>query len=97
MPFVFVNVRTVSGLDKGKGKMATSWFCKLMGKTEGPLKPSELMEMIRNEEVTAATPVRKNNSDWVPASEVMGLFEAAYKDQPEKVKQIRDTEYQGDY
>ena len=68
-----------------------------MGKTEGPLKPSELMEMIRNEEVTAATPVRKNNSDWVPASEVMGLFEAAYKDQPEKVKQIRDTEYQGDY
>lgn len=77
--------------------MATTWFCKLFGKTEGPFKPSQLMEMIRNEEVTSGTPVRKNNSEWVPAGEVMGLFEAAYKDQPEKVKRDRDTEYEGDY
>jgi hypothetical protein len=77
--------------------MAIAWYAKVMGKTEGPLKPSELMEMIRNEEVTGATMVRKNNSDWVAASEVLGLFEAAYKDQPEKVKKDRDTEYEGDY
>jgi len=77
--------------------MATKWFCKLFGKTEGPFTPPELMEMIRNEEVTAGTPIRKNDSDWVSASDVIGLFDAAYKDQPDKVKRVRDTEYEGDY
>ena len=77
--------------------MGTAWYCKIMGKTRGPLKPSELLAMIRNQEVTGATLVRKNDSNWTPAREVMGLFEAAFKDQPEKVKKPVETEYQGDY
>jgi len=77
--------------------MTTVWYCKLMGKTEGPFKPSELLQMIRNEEVTGGTLIKKNDSNWVPAREVMGLFEAAFKDQPEKVRKNLETEYQGDY
>ncbi len=61
--------------------MASKWFCDLRGKVRGPMSPQELLELVRDGQVTPTTPVRKNDSKWFRADTVGGLFEAAFRDQ----------------
>ena len=61
----------------------TQWFVQRMDgniQTEvGPLRPSELLDLVRAGEVTPNSFVRKGDSAWFAASEVGGLFEAAVR------------------
>jgi hypothetical protein len=43
----------------------------------GPLRPSELLSMVRKGEINPETKLRKDDSAWFPAGDVGGLFEAA--------------------
>lgn len=43
----------------------------------GPLRPSQLLELVRRGKVKPETMLRKDDSAWFPASSVGGLFEAA--------------------
>jgi hypothetical protein len=57
------------------------WFLQRMEgnvQTEvGPLRPTELLSMVRKGEIKPETKLRKDDSAWFPASDVGGLFEAA--------------------
>ena len=59
------------------------WFVQRMEgniQTElGPLKAAELLQLVRNGEVTPASYIRKDDSAWFEAREVGGLFEAAVR------------------
>lgn len=59
------------------------WFLQRMEgsvQTEvGPLRPSELLSLVRKGEIKPETRLRKDNSAWFPASDVGGLFEAAIR------------------
>lgn len=61
----------------------TAWFLQRMEgnvQTEvGPLRPSELLSMVRKGEIKPETRLRKDDSAWFPASDVGGLFEAAVR------------------
>ncbi len=76
--------------------MATKWFFKQSGKTVGPISNQELVAKVRSGEVVANSWVRKDDSPWFPANEVNGLFEAAFRDQPDRIRRERETEYRGD-
>ena len=60
------------------------WFVKI-AETEtdeevlGPLRPSDLLKMVRAGEVVRETEIRKDDSAWFPAGKVGGLFEAAIR------------------
>ena len=60
--------------------MPTEWFYQRAGQTIGPLSPKELLAKVRDGEVLPQTLVKKDDSQWVEASEVGGLTEAATKD-----------------
>lgn len=45
----------------------------------GPLRPSELLSLVRKGEVKPETMLRKDDSAWFAARTVGGLFEAAVK------------------
>lgn len=60
--------------------MPTKWFYQRGGQTIGPLSPKELLAKVKDGEVLPQTLVRKDDSQWVEASEVGGLTEAATKD-----------------
>ncbi|MGB7343196.1 MAG: DUF4339 domain-containing protein [Pirellulaceae bacterium] len=45
----------------------------------GPLKPNELLELVRKGDVVPTTQIRKGDSAWFEASSVGGLFEAAIR------------------
>ena len=68
-----------------------------MGKVVGPLTAAELLSKVRKGEIGDNTPIRKNDSNWFPAVEVNGLFEAAFRDDPERTRHAIDTEYLGDF
>lgn len=58
------------------------WYVQNEDLTEnGPLRPRELLRLVRMGEVTPETMIRKNDSAWFEATKVGGLFEAA--SQPE--------------
>ena len=76
--------------------MATQWYCELMGKVVGPLTAAELLSKVRKGEISDNTPIRKNDSHWFPAVEVNGLFEAAFRGDPERTRYSTETEYFGD-
>ncbi len=59
------------------------WFCQINGKQVGPLSPAKLVEMVRAGKIKAETPVRKDDSQWVTAQSVNGLFESAGKKLPQ--------------
>lgn len=53
------------------------WFVQQQDVDLGPLRPAELLDLVRNGTVEPQTKVRKDDSAWFDASEVGGLFEAA--------------------
>jgi DNA-directed RNA polymerase subunit RPC12/RpoP len=56
------------------------WYWKDSADQEnGPLGPDKILMLIRNGEIQRTTPIRKDNSPWVPASQVNGLWETAAK------------------
>ncbi|MAI69876.1 MAG: hypothetical protein CMM01_03070 [Rhodopirellula sp.] len=59
----------------------TKWFVQQDESQEdlGPLRPSELLEMVRGGTVTSESMLRKDDSNWFSASNVGGLFEAAMR------------------
>lgn len=60
-----------------------NWFLKRFEgnvQTEvGPLRPSELLKLVRNGEIKPETHLRKDDSAWFEAKQVGGLFEAAVR------------------
>jgi len=57
----------------------TQWFYDQLGQVFGPLTSADLLKKVKSGEIAANTPVRKDDSQWVYAEEVNGLFEAAQK------------------
>ena len=56
----------------------SNWFYRNpMGRTLGPVPSSQLLELIRNGEIDGETEVRKDDSQWVLACQVNGLWQAA--------------------
>ena len=56
--------------------MTTKWYYRVMNDVIGPLTPSQLLERVRTGQVKHDTLVRKDDSQWVPANQVNGLFDA---------------------
>lgn len=64
--------------DKGVVYTMSQWFIQQDEQTEiGPLRPSELLDLVRQGVVTRETLCRKANSPWCHAQDVGGLFRAA--------------------
>lgn len=62
--------------------VVTQWFIQANdGQPDrGPLRPNELLRLVRGGEVTRGTKIRRDGeTDWFPASDVGGLFEAAMR------------------
>jgi hypothetical protein len=58
----------------------TQWFIRRDGADDvGPLRPSELLNLVRSGEVRPETMLRKDDSAYFHASDVGGLFEAAMR------------------
>ena len=59
----------------------THWYVQQGANRDdlGPLRPNELLDLIRCGEVTKASLVRKGDSPWFAAGDVGGLFEAAMR------------------
>ena len=53
------------------------WFVQGEDADVGPLKPAELLSLVREGTVEAETMIRKDDSKWFAAKTVGGLFEAA--------------------
>lgn len=53
------------------------WFVQRENDEIGPLRPAELLLLVREGSVQPETKLRKDDSPWFRASEVGGLFEAA--------------------
>jgi hypothetical protein len=60
--------------------MATEWFYQQNGEIVGPLTAAELLAGIRKGRIQPDSLLRKDDSQWVAAAEVNGLFEAADRD-----------------
>lgn len=57
-----------------------TWFYKSStGMEYGPVTPLELLDLIRNGTVLRDTPLKKDDSQWVTAQNVNGLFATAAK------------------
>ncbi|TWU19134.1 DUF4339 domain-containing protein [Allorhodopirellula heiligendammensis] len=55
----------------------TAWFVQQGNEELGPLRPADLLALVRDGTVHPETRVRKDDSSWFAASAVGGLFEAA--------------------
>ncbi len=55
----------------------TSWYVQRENEDLGPLRPAELLSLVRDGSVQPETFLRKDDSAWFAAGEVGGLFEAA--------------------
>ncbi len=76
--------------------MAVEWYCQLMGSDLGPLNVEQLVDMVRQHQITPEDLVRRNESPWVPAYQVKGLFEAAAKPKPKPKPEEAEPERQLD-
>lgn len=66
--------------------MRGKWYCKVAGQVHGPMSSYELAKMARDHQIAPDDHVRRNDSPWVRAANVKGLFdEAAAKEQPAKI------------
>ena len=55
----------------------TDWFYRIgPGKELGPFPSKHLLELIRTGEIDGETEVRKDDSQWVQARQVKGLWQA---------------------
>ncbi len=63
------------------GGAVTKWFVQRANSSEelGPYRPSELLDLVRNGDVSPETLLRKDDSQWFTAGDVGGLFEAAMR------------------
>jgi serine/threonine protein kinase len=57
--------------------MRGKWYCKVFGQELGPMTSHQLAEMARNNNLLPDDLVRRNNSRWVLARTVKGLFDAS--------------------
>ncbi len=57
--------------------MATEWYYRIMNEEIGPLSSRQLLDKVRAGHVKHDTLIRKDDSQWVPASQVSGLLDAA--------------------
>lgn len=65
------------------GESAPSYFVERQGQPEGPLSLAQVLERIRDGEVTAATRIwRSGDADWRPAGEDPGLRGALTAEAP---------------
>ncbi len=55
----------------------TAWFVQRENEEVGPLRPADLLALVRDGSVLPETMIRKDDSSWFAASTVGGLFEAA--------------------
>lgn len=55
----------------------TAWFVQRENEELGPLRPADLLGLVRDGSVVPETMIRKDDSSWFAASTVGGLFEAA--------------------
>lgn len=55
----------------------SDWYYESLNKVIGPISSRQLLDKLRTGEIDAETRVRKNDSQWVPAMTVGGLYEAA--------------------
>ena len=55
------------------------WFVQRASDVLGPLGPTELLALVRSGMVKQDTKIRKQDSEWLTAREVGGLFEAAMR------------------
>ena len=56
----------------------SQWFYRIQaGKEQGPFPSSRLLELIRSGEIDGETEIRKDDSPWVPACQINGLWQAA--------------------
>lgn len=70
-------IRRIPDRGSSNGDHGTEWYYETLGKVIGPLSSAQLLRKVRSGEIAANTPVRKDDSQWVHAEEVNGLFEAA--------------------
>jgi len=54
--------------------MAARWFYRISGEEHGPISTPELVELARSGKLLPSDKVKKNESKWVSASKVRGLF-----------------------
>lgn len=59
--------------------MATEWYYRIMNDEIGPLSSRQLLEKVRTGQIKHDTPIRKDDSQWVVASQVSGLLDAVDK------------------
>ena len=60
--------------------MATRWICRLGDRDVGPVSFQDMVKMVRAGELDEEIEVRRESGgDWIPASEVYGLFRVARK------------------
>lgn len=57
--------------------MATEWYYRVMNDVVGPLSSRNLLDVVRAGQIKHDTLIRKDDSQWVPASQVSGLLDAA--------------------
>jgi hypothetical protein len=78
-----------------ENRMASQWFCKVLGQEVGPVGFREMAEMVRAGTLKKDDPIRRKGSDqWTPAGEIIGLFRAAGKAAAETVPPEDDARAQ---
>ncbi len=71
-----MSTRAITTIETVK-PMATEWYYRIMNDVIGPLSSRQLLEKVRTGQIKHDTLVRKDDSQWVPASQVNGLMDAA--------------------
>ncbi len=71
--------------------MAAAWYCKVFGQVLGPMSSSKLLEMAQNQKLQPKDLVRKDDSPWVPAQSVKGLFKDQAAAKPAASPATTDT------
>jgi hypothetical protein len=66
-------------------KMSTEWYYQFMNDVVGPLSSSEFLSRVRAGQIKEETLVRKDDSQWVLAGQVGGLFDAARKAESHRI------------
>ena len=66
-------------------KMATEWYYQIMNDEVGPLTSSQLVACVHSGKVKEDTLIRKDDSQWVPASQVNGLLDAVGNNQSKRI------------